>query len=636
VLVALFLLFVFGNLFFFRVITPFAFGLFILGLQAFVLITAKNRHKSMWFLGLTAVFAVGVLGVRAGNFVRGQSIVILLTTLSVIWYQSLSNSGKISSFTDVFLSPLFAGLTYIKKSFMLLFPKTLTALYRRGVMIFGSKEAHSKTVSTLVGIGLAIPITVILLAMFSASDPIYYSYVKKIISPEFLTELPWRIVFSIILICVSLPLVFPDVKRIAVSPGQILGRFKFSRELTIVMGVTALVIASFIAIQWPYIFANVRAETDLSQFGVATYAEYVKKGFVELLRACVFIYGLIWMGLTALRQIRENKSKLLTILQWVVMGEFLVVLVSIFRRVYLYQSLHGLTLIRIYGALFLVWLLFMTITIAGRHVTNKIRFGLWEGIFTLLIFVVIGTWNAEKYIAIQFPPTVNHRIDYVYLSRLSADGADGWVMAYNHAKQIILQYFAETGNLDKNARREIAYAYYIIRNMTYRYFVNMPKYADKAEYVKYTDAVLKFQEERLSQEHLELTLYKRRPDENWVASRMGEIEKMKKSQNISIYQQNALPVFENSNSPTLQSFYDSYQSAKTTNNLIDKYEKIKNLDRVYMLNSSEMDGFLMMKEKIPLTELHELQIKYYELYNRIATQQERDYEKDISLESPLL
>lgn len=635
-LVAMFWIFCFGNLFFFRVITPFSIGLFLSGLLVFILVTAEKRHKSMWIPGLMSVFAVWVLGTRAENFIRGESIGVLLAMLSLIWYQSLGSFGKISSFTDVFLSPLFAGLTYIKKAIMLIFPSSLMTLYQRGVMIFGSKDAHSKTVSTLVGIGLAIPITVILLAMFSASDPIYYSYVKKIISPEFLTELPWRIIFSAMLTFFCLPLVFPNTNRVFVYPGQILGKLKFSRELTIVMGVVALVIASFILIQWPYIFANVRAETDLSQFGVATYAEYVKKGFVELLRACVFIYGLVWMGLTALRQSKEKKSKILSILQWIVMGEFLVVLVSIFRRVYLYQSLHGLTLIRIYGTIFLMWLLFMTITIAGRHVTSKIRFGLWEGIFSLLIFVVIGTWNVEKYIVNQNPPTVNHRIDYVYLSRMSADGAEGWVTAYSHAKQILLKYSIESGNLDKNARREIAYAYYIIRNMTFRYFNNMPKYADKEEYMKYADMVSQFQNERLTKEFLELTLYKKRSDENWVVSRMGEIEKMKNNQNISIYQQNIFPVFENNNSPTLESFYDSYESAKTSNNLIDKYEKIKNLDRVYMYNRSEINGFLLMKEKIPLSELHELQKIYFELYHKIAVQPDRDYEKDISLESPLL
>jgi len=443
-----------------------------------------------------------------------------------------------------------------------------------------------------------------------------------------------------------------------------------AHELTIVMAIISLVIASFIIIQWPYVFANVKAETDLSRYGVATYAEYVKKGFIELLRVSAFIYVLLWLGLTALRQ-KATKSKALYIFQWIVLGEFLIILISIARRVYLYQLYHGLTLIRVYGSFFLVWLTCMAITLAIRHLTHKIRFGYLEGAITIILFVVLGTWNVEGYIVTTHPPTVNKRTDYVYLSRMSADGAKGWVMAYAHAKQIIEKYSLTTGEIDKNGRREIAYAEYILRQMTNKEYEYMGKYASPAEMKTYIGALVDFQTERFEKERVDLLAYiKKQPTDTWTKDRLVEIEKLKKEVNkinsqsltnsnkspidnaqitdivVNWWQQTIKP-FEAASSPFFESFYDTsaapqyygppdQSSLMENGNIATRYVKTSTLDRLFMKNRSDMKAFTLMKQAMPIAQLHSLQTMYYQLYDRIAQQSARDFETDISLESPLL
>jgi len=200
------------------------------------------------------------------------------------------------------------------------------------------------------------------------------------------------------------------------------------------MGSVASVLLLFLVIQWPYVFAHVAAEADLSKFGVATYSEYVKRGFNEFLMVAVILYSLLWMGLTAYRSHPHKEGKVLFVIQTIAAGLFLLFIVSVLRRILLYWDLHGLSLIRVYGGLFLVMVFALTTTLYLRHI-SKIRFiGIELGSITVFI-LILGLWNQEAFIISNHPPTVNNLVDYVYLSRLSADGIDGWVESYRFAAQ---------------------------------------------------------------------------------------------------------------------------------------------------------------------------------------------------------
>ena len=660
-IIALIIFSLFANLFFFRIPTPLFMGLFFLGLCIFTIIVAEHRHKSMWILTITSIYAVGVLWMRATHFVQAQTILALFTATATLWYVSISETESFGSFTAVFLAPIFACLSYVRRAFSLMKPSILSSGYKKIVLQFGDRSAHSKRTSTLIGLTIAFPVTCILVLMFASADPIYYSYLKNILSPDFIQELPVRIFLSFLTICIITPLIFPKIRRVFLSPGNVLGRIRISHELTIVMAVISLVIASFIIIQWPYVFANVKAETDLSRYGVATYAEYVKKGFIELLQVSAFIYALLWIGLIAIRQKISEKSRALSFFQWIVMGEFLIILLSIARRVYLYQLYHGLTLIRVYGSFFLVWLACMALTLAGRHITRKVRFGYIEGMITIMLFIILGAWNVESFIVTIHPPTVNKRIDYIYLSRMSADGVNGWVKAYEHAKQIIEKYSKTSGEINKEGRREIAYADYILRRMTNQEYDYIFKYANPSEMKQYIHTIIDFQNTRLEKEKNELIEYKKlKPTELWVKDTLAEIEETKKeilkmksqsltdtSQNITVdtrYSdiyvdmsgQMQIQQFPETATPTILSYYTTTTNMYGTGNVVTRYAKTTALDRLYMQNVSDINAFQIMKQTMPLSQLHSLQVTYFELYNRIGKQAARDYEADISLDSPLL
>ncbi len=662
VLAALIFFGIFGNFFFYRSVTPLWFGFFFLSYLIFILTTARYVYKSTWILTLTAVFAVSVIATRATVVVQMGTVFFLLATVLTTWYVGTREEGSFASLTQVVLSPLFAGLTYIRMAFSLLVPNVLKMLYSRVVSLLSNNTQHSRITSSFMGLLIAIPVVTILVGMFAAADPIYYSYVQKIFSPEFLREIPWRIILTILIIISALPFILPNTKQVFFSPGYILSRLQVTRELTIVMMSVALVIASFIVVQWPYIFVSVGAETDLSTYGVATYAEYVKKGFIELLRVSAFIYILLWLGLSAIRH-SIHRPKWLFAIQLVVAAEFFIILLSIFRRVYLYQLYHGLSLIRVYGTFFLIWLSILTITLVARHFTKRLRLAYVEGFAIIVLFFIVGVWNVERFIVLNHPPTVNKKIDYVYLSRLSPDGVDGWVVAYHHAQEVLERYSNRDGELDAHARKEIAYAYYETKKLTYNYQRLALNQANHDEFGNYLSEVVAFQKKQLLKESEGLAVYQSKPEDTWVPQRIkdtnrmiglldeleasfkkGESDHTKDYVDVSTPAWIDLPQYNPDPVPALASFYDGgiIYSLSTgaqwyQKTVVDRYLMSDAwIDRLFRYNSGEREAWQRIQNEIPLADIHTMQDQYFALQERIEKQGERNYEQDISLDSPLL
>ena len=359
-----------ANLFFYQAVTLVSFVLFGALFLTFILISAKKINRSMWILIALFLCATLIILLRSTTVVLALGAAFLIASVLNTWYVSSRENEYFSNITEVLFTPLFSLFTYIRTFFVMVTPKIFMSLFGNITQALSNRSKHSKIVSVVFGIIISIPILTILIGFFASADPVYYSYVQKVFSPEFIRQIPWRIFLTIFVVILAIPLILPDIRHIYFSPGTILTRLHISREMTIVMAGVAVVMASFILVQWKYIFVAVSAETHLSQYGVATYAEYVTRGFLELIRVSFFIYILLWFGLSALRN-TQFKPKFLTVLQLIVLGEFMIILVSIFRRVYLYQLYHGLTLIRVYGTVFLILLSFMTITLLIRHFSQK-------------------------------------------------------------------------------------------------------------------------------------------------------------------------------------------------------------------------------------------------------------------------
>jgi len=98
--------------------------------------------------------------------------------------------------------------------------------------------------------------------------------------------------------------------------------------------------------------------------------------------------------------------------------------------------------------------------------------------------------NAEHYLVHHHPPTVNGRVDYVYLSKLSPGGYDGWLISYRWAKDTIQRYAGiPPASLGEDDLRQLSYAGAIIGTVTRSYLRLTDIYAGSGDKKVIADAL---------------------------------------------------------------------------------------------------------------------------------------------------
>ena len=323
------------------------------------------------------------------------------------------------------------------------------------------------------------------------------------------------------------------------------------------------------------------------------------------------------------------------------MVEFIIFILSIFRRVWLYQEFHGWSLIRIYGSFFLFWIFGITIFLALRHFWQR-RWVFGEIFFTVFLFFIIGIFNVESFIVNNHPPTVNKKIDYIYLARMSADGYEGWEKAYEHAKSTLNKYENVNSQFSREELKEIAYAGIIIRELLQNHKDLTRELGTKEEMKQYLNVLLNY----LKGVNAQRELYEQ--NNTYYQSVKNNIEEIKK-QSIEdkvnlrklidfVYINKSSTKYE-FNSPQ---FFPSFVEIPTYGIYFRGQIKAdgKNinysLDNFYSWNYSKNLAYKNLKEKVNYYTLLQFQTKYFNLYRRILNQSERDYDMDVSLDSPLL
>ncbi len=607
-------------------------------------------------------------------------IVISITcfyTLTFILYLLSTRIPFVRSLLELLLIPVHLGISYFKAGLRIL-EKMISANYASKK----SKFDNNLIKSIVIGLIIGLPVVFALIVLLSGADPIYAKFIEGILKLEWF-KIPdsWRtrIIFSLFWLIILSPLLYFRRKSEFLSPLSTLANVTFTREMSIVMLLVALTLGSFLVIQAPYVFVNVPFETDLSKFGVATYSEYVKKGFFELLFVAAFIYSLVWLGLIFLRdkipslRIREGQGELrkfdsrhyLFALQLFVLTEFGIFLLSIFRRIYLYQLHHGWSLVRIYGGLFLIWLTFITIILLLRHFYTK-RWVFVEVGATVALTLFFGIFNAEHFIATTHPPTVNKRIDYVYLSRMSADGFVGWEKAYTYAKNILLTERSEVHNFPytREVRREIAYAGFIVSQLVKSYHELALQYATLEQWeninigrLDYFKSIAEDQKKFL--EYFRIIANYDRSPQNPYEVKIREIEdvisKIETKKQAYLVQAEIINDFDivklyrpEQYDPNAFSFCSIPKEDFLCRNSFIRFKPdsvlvsqtlITPLDKIFSWNGSESRAFNALIKKISYSELVELEKRYFRLFNDITSElppEERGFDIDISFNTPFL
>ena len=495
-----------------------------------------------------------------------EIILSLILVLNLVWHDN----------NVVFLLSL-VGLTILSMNNLVLWinqtPGLLSLFKLPGIYLSSIskgleklKSVHIYKVQTSVILGsiFGFGILGILYLLLSRGDLIFAGVLKSMFDFNIVFSINPRIIYSICLFVLFLPFIF-TVKKKMENTQSAFNDFGFKQELTTAVLIVVLGFGLYLLLTWSYLFIKVPLETDLIKYGVSTYSEYVRRGFGELLLAAAFTFTILWVGISS----NLHKS-----LQYLLAGELVVYILTVFRRVYLYQQFHGLSVARVYGSVFLIWLIFLVISLLFKKPKYLA--------ISVALLTVMGFVNIEAYIARNNPPTVNNRIDYVYLSSMSADGYDGWKMALDHAKVILDRDWKTMKIIDSDTRREVAYASFILGNITTKYHEYINIYGSEAEINNYTNLI--------------------------------------KSRNGGSY---ANPVFWRMHNP----FYNKGEFYIKSENQV----KFTPLDKLFSFNMTQKQAFdNFQKEYGGTGVLFDLQDKFYKARNKIVELGEVDFDFDIS------
>lgn len=336
----------------------------------------------------------------------------------------------------------------------------LAARLRRGKPTRGH-ESGKKAHKVLLGLVMAAPVLVIVISLLASADPIFLSWINHF--PQWMEGISmgegvFRTVFAIGISLYVFGLLWgllwekslerhlpvanttPQIKDKArveqpfpagypAWPGEPL-RIDPLTANTFLLSINVVYVL-FAAIQFSYLFGA--AQGFLPEGTV--YADYARRGFAELLLVAVINLGLLLIGLFLVRKqagrldtVRKSSLSLL-------MGCTIVMLISAYSRLSLYEDAYGYTVSRLLAHGFMlvigVWLLIALL----RIWRESFSLGKVYIVTALAAYVILNYANLEARIAVNNSTRYEQsgNIDIAYLSDLSAD-------AYPALNRLLIRY----------------------------------------------------------------------------------------------------------------------------------------------------------------------------------------------------
>lgn len=212
----------------------------------------------------------------------------------------------------------------------------------------------------LRGLFIALPVVAIFAGLLSSADLVFAQRMEEFIKLFRLENLPEYIFRGIYILIIAYILVgvllyaarkSQDEKLIG-EEKPVLAPFLGFTEASIVLGSVLLLFAAFVIVQFQYFFGG-QANINIEGY---TYAEYARRGFGELVTVAVFSL-LLFLGLSSIaRREQSSQQKTFSGLGITLVGLVLVMLVSAFQRLTLYETVYGFSRLRAYSHIFMIWL----------------------------------------------------------------------------------------------------------------------------------------------------------------------------------------------------------------------------------------------------------------------------------------
>lgn len=408
--------------------------LVLLGLLCVRLASGKRIPNAVVLLIPPLLFFSAMMFVResslltALNFLACAGLLLLMTDFMAgrtVQELLLRNSVRLILLPFKFLRPMI---------------QTIASIFSfRGIM-----KNRQHTLSVLRGVLMALPVLVVFIVLFASADLVFQDYVKGIVNFQLEIETSQRLTM-IVIVSLALTGAFAYSTR-SVTPREEKPagmRIALARtEMGIFLGSINLLFLLFILIQIRYLFGG----ADHVSVQGFTYAEYARRGFFELMGVGIVSFALLWVTDKSVEHREHAGQRLARILSGVLILQVIVIMISAFKRLALYEQAYGFTTLRLFSHVFIIFLGVIFLLLAYKIFINR-----KEHAFTALLYIALVLFlaglnllNPDAFIAKKNLErfAASGKIDVYYLSRLSADALPQTVTVLDSEQSDLRRGFA--------------------------------------------------------------------------------------------------------------------------------------------------------------------------------------------------
>ena len=377
--------------------------------------------EGKWFVWVAIVFAAGLM-LRDSPVVVTLDVLGVLISLSLAVWRGRSGSLRCSGIWDYILGGVYTGALTSAGPL----PVSVADIEWREALR-GRWKGQALAVSR--GVLLAAPLLLLFGALLVAADAIFERLIIDIFGFDladvvshfflicFFAWITSGLLWAGLMARVPQDLAIPRPR--VVSLGIV--------EVGIVLGLLDLMFLTFVLIQVRYLFGGAgRVEATAG----LTYSEYARHGFFELVTVTALALPLLLLAHWLLRTENRTHERLFKALAGGMIGLLFVIVASALQRMYLYQQEFGLTELRLYTTIFMLWisavLIWFVLTVL-RDRRERFAFGALLASFAA-IFAINGM-NPDALIASTNLDRMEQgkRFDAYYLTTLSADAVPVFV-----------------------------------------------------------------------------------------------------------------------------------------------------------------------------------------------------------------
>ncbi len=304
----------------------------------------------------------------------------------------------------------------------------------------GQQAARRKALPILRGVVLALPVLAILGSLLAAADPVFSRWLQQALAFLRIENLPEYIFRAIYILIIAYGLTGVYLHAALASRDErVLGQekawlkpFLGSTEAAIILGSVVVLFAVFVIIQFQYFFGG---QSNITAQGF-TYSEYARRGFGELVAVALISLGLL-LGLSAVTRRETNvERRIFTILGTALVALVIVILVSAFQRVTLYESAYGFSRLRTYTHIFIIWLGILLAATLVLELTSRLNAFALVAVIAVAGFVAtLSILNVDALIVRQnvLLAQSGSELDAAYLASLSDDAVPAMGAAFQNA-----------------------------------------------------------------------------------------------------------------------------------------------------------------------------------------------------------